>query len=119
VLATRRAPRRAGGTPGVSIEDLSPPPTGPAPATARPAPTPARALEAPALVGAPQAFIERASAGAEPLGIERAPAGGLRIDDTRVVGEPAAADQPDETVVLPLAYRAPRRRSSNGGTGQR
>jgi hypothetical protein len=107
-LIARRQRRRASGSPGVSVEDLSPRPAGPAPAAA----------------AAPLAVTPASLPAAQPLEIERVAAlpqlasvAEARIDEARAGA--SASPGPDATVVLPLAYRSTRRRPEDRAAGPR
>ncbi|HEY7224965.1 MAG TPA: hypothetical protein VH561_15430 [Micromonosporaceae bacterium] len=105
-LATRRIRRRASGSPGLSIEDLSPLPAGPAPVPA----APPRMPVTPAISSVASSVLDRGPV-TEPSG--------PRLDDTDGGATSAGTANPDSTVVLPLAYRSSRRLPEDRGAGRR
>jgi hypothetical protein len=120
VFVARRARRRAGGSPGVDVEDLSPRPVSPAPAGHARVPDASREAEIPALVGA----RTRARATPAEIGLgEQSPTrpvpNGRRLDDTDPGASSESVPEREATIVLPLAYRTPRRSPNDRGAGRR
>jgi hypothetical protein len=140
-LVSRRARRRSGGSAGVGVEDLSPPPTGPVPARAATATARTPFASVPALPsaeptaaavswptsgsastpnGVPGGLLEEAHGNGATVP-QRVPAATDAVtDEAHSEPAPAAVAPPDETLTLPLAYRAPRRRQAKDrGAGLR